>query len=1273
VKAKLESALLPDTGFFLHGLFERKVDENPNRTALVGANGSLSYGELEVRANQLAHLLRGYDLGPGELVGIYYHRWEEPIVAILACLKAGVGYVPIDPVYPADRVQFILEQANISVVLTEKKLFQEIRPLVSGQCLTTDLLQDEISKQPDTRINSHEIGLSPSDICYVIYTSGTTGRPKGVVAEHRNAYRYTLSFNKACGTTVEDRIYQGFALGFDGSIEEIWMAFSNGSSLVVPNHDTAKFGNDLAGYLIEKKVTYFSTVPTLLSTITVDIPTLTQLIVSGEACPPELVDRWVRPGLSMYNVYGPTEATVNTTSTLCLPGRPITIGRPLEGYELFILDSSQVVVPSGEKGELYVAGETLARGYLNLPELTAQKFITAPLGKDGKSIRLYRTGDLVRWNDDGELEFFGRIDGQVKIRGYRIELSEIESVLMDCAGVQSAAVRVYERDGLKHLAAYAVPEGAESLDRSEILKVMKKRLPDYMVPTFLDFIDEFPVLASGKVSRRELPEPHETLSGGAREQVLPSNPVESKILEVWKQILGMPSVSTTDNFFNDLGGYSLLAAQMVTKLRDDYGWSVAIRDAYRYPTIQLLAQCVQHHVKSEKKTAEPKKSSREVYESLPLWERVSVKALQALTLLFFYNTAVLPFCLFIWVMHKTFYGNLSILAAVGILVLIGVLAWPFSLAMAVISKWLVLGRIKPGVYPLWSFYYFRWWFSQRLQGMSGSSAFSGTPLMSVYYRLMGAKVGKNCTIDTALCGAWDCVSIGDDTSVGSDSQLLGYQMEDGNLVIGTIDIGDRCFIGLHSALGMNTKMGNDSLLDDQSYLPNGSSMQDGEARQGSPARIAKVSVAIPATRSVPRRPVLFSFLHMAMVYFGGFLMLPFGVAFLGLLVGGFVFLGPYLGLLLVSVPVGIVAYCFYISLVKYWILPEAKPGIYPLDSVFYLRKWFSDGLMRVNRGLLKPVFTTIYLPPWLRLMGAKIGQHTELSTVWFCAPELMEASDESFFADGCIIGGRRTHLGQMEIGINRVGRRSFVGNGAILPMGASLHENNLLGVLSVPPSDEKITDGSEWLGSPAFSLPNRKKVEGFNLEQTFRPSRRLYSQRAVIDGLRILIPAYVGFGTFLLGMGFLLWSYVKFGVVGMVILAPWFGLALQLSVIAFVSLLKKAVMGSFQKEIKPLWSMYVWLNEMVNGSYESLMTPSMSPFLGTPFIAPFLRMIGIKIGKHCYVASVLFSEFDLIEIGDFCALNVGSVLQTHRKTTYEDKKRYQGGRYRVLLPEVSNI
>jgi non-ribosomal peptide synthetase-like protein len=1240
----------PDAAFgCLHQLFEARADAAPAATAVVCDDRSWSYAEIEARANRLAHYLRARGVRPGKLIGIAFERSELPVVAILACLKAGAAYVPIDPGHPDERIRYIVEEAELELLLSEQSLADRLRRAFAGTIVALDSDAAAIAAEPATRIARAESGVAPRDLCYVIYTSGTTGRPKGVMTEHGNAVHFVLAFNELCLTTAQDRIYQGFSLGFDGSIEEIWMAFSNGAALVVGTRETPRFGNDLARYLARQRVTYFSTVPTMLSTMTEPIPSMRQLVVAGEVCPPELVARWAQPGRLMLNAYGPTETTVNATAAVCEAGRPITIGRPLGGYDALILDADMRELPRGVKGELYIAGPGVARGYMKQPELTARHFVTS----GGR--RLYRTGDLASMDDTGEVSFFGRADDQVKIRGYRVELSEIGAVLLEQPAISSATVRMHEQDGALSLAAYVVlDDPATPLDRGAVLAALRAKLPAYMIPAYLDVLDSLPMLTTGKVDRKRLPPPQQSLVDVSSVGEPPATPLEAAIAEAWAALFKVERVGVEQDFFLDLGGHSLLAAQMVTLLRNRADVHVPVRDVYSFPTVRKLAAHVAALPKPEAKSVEP--DSAIVPANVLRKVGFGFALAQGLSIVILGLVLTLPLLVVIPIADDLLRGRIDIVDAAAILVPFGLALWIGMLLVSIAAKWLIIGRYRAGAYPLWGSYYFRFWLVSRLQGLGGIGAITGTPLMPLYLRMMGAKVGRDCAIESALCFAYDLISIGDDSSIGGDTHFLGFRVENGHLILGRIDIGNRCFVGSHSALGLNVCMEDGARLDDQTLLADGETVPAGEAWLGSPARLGKVDVpeGVPLRYSATRK-VLFTVLATLTSYLLTiFSALP-GVAILLGWIWAFQqdWLVVAIAATAAALPLFFVTTSLWIAMMKALILRRAQAGTYRLYSLYYGRYWLAYGLMRLSRVILLPLFTTLYLPPWMRLVGAKLGRHVEMSTVWSFMPELIDARDGSFFADGCLLGGRRTFGGRWDIDVHLIGERSFVGNGAMLPNGASLGDGCLLGVLSTPPQrGEPTPAGTDWLGSPGFRLPARQKLGDFSDAETFHPTRKLYLQRGLVDACRILIPSYTAFALGLAGIVATLYVYEVYGLWPMIGVAAALGWVFAGISVLVVVALKWAVMGRFKPVIVPLWSPYVWFNEMVNGAYETLMSPVVSMFFGTPFAAPLLRLMGCKFGRHCYIGSALLSEFDLLEVGDYVALNSAAVVQNH---LFEDR------------------
>ena len=444
-------------------------------------------------------------------------------ICMLAVLKVHAVYVPMDPGFPADRISYIAADAGVRTVLSHSRLAGLVaKP--GPEVVYVDQAA-MIAAEKGDRLTVVDTGAPLDDLCYVIYTSGTTGRPKGVAVSHPSICNFVRVAVETYGYTAADRVYQGLTMAFDFAVEETWVPWLAGATLVPKPRGGSLLGPDLAGYLREQRITALCCVPTLLATLDdEDLPGLRFLLVSGEACPRELADRWHRPGRRFLNVYGPTEATVSATWTLLEPGQPVTIGVPLPTYSVAIIDrQSNRVLPADQTGEIAIAGIGLAEGYLNLPDKTREAFTPDFAGMPGNpSRRIYRTGDLGKINADGQIVHKGRIDTQVKIRGYRIELAEIESVLAEAPGVAQAVVTTYESGpGVVELAGYyRLRRDAGTADPDALHAHLRERLPAYMVPAYLVEIAEIPMTTGGKVDRKSLPPPsgqrHQATRGAYR-------------------------------------------------------------------------------------------------------------------------------------------------------------------------------------------------------------------------------------------------------------------------------------------------------------------------------------------------------------------------------------------------------------------------------------------------------------------------------------------------------------------------------------------------------------------------------------------------------------------------------------------------------------------------------------------------------------------------------------------------------------------------------------
>ena len=1246
----------------------------------------MTYGELERRANQLAGFLRNRGVKRGDCVGLWLPRSLDAYIALLGILKAGAAYVPLDPDYPAARVSFILSDCQARALLTTGQAScmsatcngSGAEPVqFRGEMLQLDQLQVEIATQPTRRLTRTDTGTTPEDLCYVIYTSGTTGNPKGVEIEHRSACHLVRAEGKLFQVQPTDRVYQGSSLAFDASVEEIWLALFAGATLVVGTREMVRSGADLSHLLTAAGVTVLSCVPTLLAMMEEDVPTMRLLILGGEACPPDLVKRWWRSDRRVFNTYGPTEATVIATCGECTPAQPITIGRPVPNYTACVLDEELRPVPPGVAGELCLGGIGLARGYLGRPELTREKFIA--FTEDGApALRLYRTGDLVRWTADGQLAFLGRIDTQVKIRGFRVELSEIEALLLECPGVRAAAVTLREdMPGLQQLVAYIVPHAVPFAEPA-IRAILRARLPPYMVPAFFEALPSLPTLLSGKVDRKSLPAPRARAAEARPDLALPRTSRERQLVALWERLFAPAQVSLHDDFFLDLGGHSLLAARMVSELRQTPPFrQLSVLDVYQHPTAAKLAAHFAAQV-GTRSTASLEGSAKDgtrwnasLPVDVPFWRHFFCGVAQLVSLFFILSFFALqwlaPYLTYTVLVEEEYDFLIAVLGAFASLIVF----YPLMLMIPIAVKWIVIGRYRPGSYPLWGAFYFRWWFTTTIEAAVPVAYLTGTPLLNIYLRLMGAKIGPNVHLATDSFASFDLLSIGEHTSINSDSKLLGYTVENGLLKIGHITIGKGCFVGTRSTLREDTVMEDGSALEDLSLLPRGAVVPSGQTWQGSPARPAAAfqhSATDPAGLSqrgsaeAPLRPTAARRCAFGLLHALGLLIFP--VLVVAALFPGIVlmnklnYLDPYYWYLLLAPLVGlsfIVLLALEIALLKWLLLGKVKPGSYPLHSPYYLRKWFVDQTLNLSLEVLGPLYASVYLTPWYRLLGAKLGYGAEISTASFISPDLLSIGDESFIADSVSLGAPRIRHGAVTIGHNHIGKRSFIGNSAMLPPGTVIGDSVLIGCLSAPPPDpaDALRHDTTWMGSPPIFLPQRQRSASFPEETTFHPSPKLRVLRATIEFVRVITPSTCFIILISLLFSGLLLLRDVFSLRDTLLFFPFLYLGCAAAATAFTIAAKWLLVGRYRPGEHPLWSTFVWRNELINALHEHLAEPFLIGALsGTPFVCWYFRLLGARIGRRVYMETTDLTEFDLIRLGDQAALNADCTIQTH---LFEDR------------------
>ncbi|MEH2279394.1 MAG: amino acid adenylation domain-containing protein [Nostoc sp.] len=574
----------------IHELFAAQVEKTPDNIAVVFDEQKLTYQELNHRANKVAHYLQSLGVGREVLVGICVERSLDTIVGLLGILKAGAAYLPLDTSYPQERLSFMLSDSQVQVLLTQQKFVDEFS--VSGVktvCFDSD--GEAIACQ------SHE--NPPSDVtaenlAYLIYTSGSTGTPKGVLIQHQGVCNLAQAQIKLFDVHPHSRVLQFASFSFDASVWEIVMALGSGASLYMGTQDSLRPGADLIKFLREHSITHVTLPPTALAALPAEeLPNLQTLIVAGEACNPKLIAQWSQER-RFFNAYGPTESTVCATVAECTAGdTQATIGRAIANTQVYILDNHLQPVPIGTAGELFIGGDGLARGYLNRPELTRERFIPNPFDEAGT--KLYKTGDLTRYLPDGNIEFLGRVDNQVKIRGFRIELDEIEKLLIQHPDVKQVAVIAREDiPSDKRLVAYIVLNQKPEAIIATLKRFLEEKLPKYMVPGVFVILDSLPLTPNGKVDRQNLPDGDRTRPDLEETFVVPRNPIEEKLASIWAELLGIEPIGINDNFFN-LGGHSLIAAQMLSRIRDSFQVELFFHHIFAYPTIAGLAGLIEQY------------------------------------------------------------------------------------------------------------------------------------------------------------------------------------------------------------------------------------------------------------------------------------------------------------------------------------------------------------------------------------------------------------------------------------------------------------------------------------------------------------------------------------------------------------------------------------------------------------------------------------------------------------------------------------------------------
>lgn len=1185
-------------------ILDASVRAYPDEPALDDGHRSLTYRALAVEVEALRARLGDAGVGLGDRVGVRVPSGTNDLyVAVLAVLAAGAAYVPVDAEDPDERAELVFGEARVRAVVG------------AGHRLTVNGASEVPAARPGV---DHD--------AWIIFTSGSTGKPKGVAVRHRSAAAFVDAeadlFLTEDPIGPGDRVMAGLSVAFDASCEEMWLAWRYGACLVPVPRSQVRSGADLGPWLVEQEITVVSTVPTLAALWEPEtLNDVRLLIFGGEACPPELVQRVVTEGREVWNTYGPTEATVVACASLMTGEEPVRIGLPLNGWDLAVVDESGAPVAMGDSGQLVIGGVGLAR-YLDA-EKDAEKY--APLESLGWQ-RAYRSGDLVRAEPEG-LVFLGRADEQIKLGGRRIELGEVDAALQALPGVAGAAAAVRTaRGGNQLLVGYVVTQ--DGWDQASAVEKLRAVLPAALVP-LLAPVEDLPTRTSGKVDRAALPWPLEGLeTGGAKERLYGT---EAWLAEQWSEVLGIPVGGAGDDFFA-IGGGSLAAAQLTTRLRTRYP-SAAVLDIYQQPVLRKLARHLEKSAQDDgaERVIAPVPRRAKIIQLLVLVPLFTLLGLRWTVALAALANVLHWFGPYPWAPSASWW-----LVGAGALVLFSP---PGRLALAAGGARLLLRGVEAGRHPRGGSVHLRLWTAERLAEFSGATSLTGSWLER-YARALGARIGADVDLHS-LPPVTGMLKLGRGAAVESEVDLSGYWLDGDRLEIGPVKVGAHAVVGTRSILFPGARVGKRAEVAPGSAVVG--QVPTGQRWAGAPAvKLGKAKHAWPKER--PRRGTYWRAMYGATGFALTALPLLGGLAAL-LVASRFVTPDAGAGEALRGVAAALVPATLAYGLTYAVLLLVAvrllsvglRAGTYPTHSRLGWQAWTVTQLMDRSRETLFPLYAGLITPVWLRLLGMKIGRGAEVSTV-LALPSLTTVGEGAFLADDTLTAPYELGGGWMRIGRAEIGRRAFLGNSGMTAPGRSVPDGGLVGVLSATP--KKAKKGSSYLGLPPVKLP--RATQGGDQSRTYEPPARLLWARALVELCRI-VPVFCSAALAVLTLAALSalgpWAWALGGVVLLAAGAA----AGVLSIVA-----KWLLVGRHRAAEHPLWSGFVWRNELADTFVEVVAVPWLAGSVpGTPLMTAWLRGLGARIGKGAWIESYWLPETDLVTLGDATTVNRGCVLQTH--------------------------
>ena len=1239
-------------------IFDKIAAIHPDRIALDIPPGrgrtsrnTVTYSKLQSMSLAIGHAIKeSATVAPDSIVAILLPRDTESLYAAqLGVLNLGAAFTCLDPLFPDEHIRSVLIDADAVVILTDCVG----RERLAANNIAGSRIVIDVSTIPNaTSRNIAASNIDPNSLAYVIYTSGTTGKPKGVMIEHRSIANLVESDVTRFGLGPNDRVAQCSSPAYDSSLEETWLAFAVGATLVLLDDETVRLGPDLVPWLNHERITVFCPPPTLLRTTGCEdparaLPLLKLIYVGGEALPQDLADLWSQDR-RLENGYGPTECTVTVVRTRIYSGVAVTIGRPVEGHTVRIVDEALCEVAIGCEGELCISGIGLARGYRNRPEITAEKFIVHP-----KFGRIYRTGDLTRLTPSGDIEYLGRIDGQIKLRGYRVELAAIDALLGQCEGVREAACRVQGEGASQIIVGHIVAISPSQKPNHDALRaVLTQTLPAYMVPARFASIDCVPRTVAGKIDRARLPEINQQ-EDRIRPLQSPRSANERGICNAFARAVNLTGeISIDDDFFMALGGDSLSAVSAICELRKNPATErLSVRDIYEHRTPERLAQRLALTDGLPEVTHSPRMRAG-IRADDPTFASI-VQALALIVLAI--ATGAISYSMFFGIIPSSFENlgfGLSIAIAPFVTCVAILLFGLLAITLTVFAKRILLSKVRPITTPVFSATYLRHWIVQQFARLIPWGLIEGTVFYNSVLRLLGAKIGKRVHIHRGVelrRGGWDLLTIGDDVTLAQESTLTLIDLRDGQFILAPITIGDRCTVDVRAGLGQYAEMQSDSSLAPLSWLDNGACIPQGEKWDGVPAiKVAMNPPTISTTRGRSLNPNMHGILMVgARLALGIIATIPW-IILAWLLHYEWNTVEPSIiaAIIVIASPLCVIG-ALIAQALSLRLLGRTNPGVINRWSVEYISIWAkSQAVESAGRWLSG----TLFWPTWLRLAGMRIGKGCEISTIIDVVPDTVTIGETCFFADGIYFASPRVDRNSVFIGETSIGDNTFIGNHAVISAGFTYSPDYFVGVSTV--ADATVThQETAWFGHPAMQLPRRDVVSA-DRTLTHEPNFIRYADRFFWEFLRFTLPIFP------IGVGWCWWGAINESAkhfpatITALVIAPLAILAAAFIMITSIVILKWALLGRVRPGQHALWSCWCSRWDFLFVAWGFYARGTLERLDGTIFLNAFLRLIGVRIGKRVVLGHGFTQvvDPDMLSIGDDAT--VACNFQAH---SFEDR------------------